>query len=237
MLSLTHIFRLFLFLTFFCCRLFVWLAAVGHRSDKCPAKAAEKSEEMCVFCGKPGHKLADCPTGDPVREMECFFCGEKNHTYYQCPKRKEFLTKSEDGEREFESYVVCRNCGRVGHFESKCDQPSQRKTVCFHCGQTGHTSKECPNPKESAEALRVCRHCGELGHFATECPEPSVARPAKCPLCGGFGHKLEDCPRDMPAEKPKEEAKPKAAPKPAPKPKAKPLTPSDLNSTEQFPSL
>ena len=122
--------------------------SVGHRADKCPARAAEKREDQCILCGKSGHRSSDCPTGDVVREMECFFCGEKGHLYHQCPKRKPFLVKIE--EREVESYVVCRNCGRVGHIESKCDQPSQRKTVCFRCGETGHTGKECPKPVESS---------------------------------------------------------------------------------------
>jgi len=202
---------------------------IGHTSENCSEKKGKTNVSHCIACGKAGHHAGECTTKTVMNE--CFFCGDNRHTMLQCPEREKLLFER-DGHKKV-STIVCRNCGCVGHTVSECKEPVQRRIVCMRCGEVGHQSSKCTKPAEDSSAFRVCRHCGEIGHLASECKVPSIQKPDVCPLCGQIGHTVDECPADMPA-KPQE---PKAEPVHEKAPRKKNLTGSDLQDTEQFPSL
>jgi len=199
---------------------------IGHKSDSCPEKKGKSDINYCNKCGKAGHRGTDCKV---TLEMGCFYCGESSHTYHRCPQREKILFESDGVKRE--SYVICRNCGCLGHLSHECKEPVQRRQLCFRCGEVGHSTKDCPKPEEDPSVYRVCRHCGEIGHFASECKVPNIQHPDVCPLCGQIGHTVDECPSDMPSESKPVEKKPEQK---APK---KTMKSADLKDTEQFPAL
>jgi len=168
---------------------------LGHISDNCPEKKGKTDVVYCVRCGKAGHLAKDCKM---TVEKECFYCGESTHTYSQCPEREKVLFEA-DGHKK-ESFVICRNCGAVGHLMSECKQPSQRRQLCYRCGEVGHSSSKCSKPAEESASFIVCHHCGEIGHYTRDCKVPSVQHPDVCPLCGEIGHSADECTSDMPSK-------------------------------------
>jgi len=202
---------------------------IGHKSEACPEKKAQSDVYYCSRCGRAGHRAADCKQS---MEKECFYCGQNTHTYSQCPEREKVLFEV-DG-RKKESSQICRNCGCVGHTVRECKLPDQRRHICFRCGEEGHSSNKCEKPAEDHSQYLLCRFCGEIGHSTSDCKAPKVQRPDVCPICGQIGHKKEECTLDMPEEVTKVVEEKKPEPVKAPK---KTMTSSDLQDTEQFPSL
>jgi len=106
--------------------------STNHLSKNC-TDFKEYSDEFCVFCLGPDHKLADCPL------RKCLNCNKLGHLYFECETK-----------RNIEKCTRCRN---IGHVSDDClINPSGikknilEKIVCIFCNKTGHLI--CPLKKD-----------------------------------------------------------------------------------------
>jgi len=124
---------------------------------------------------KPGHMQAVCP-----QPKACLACGKLDHAKAACPKLNE----------------TCRNCGQVGHLQSRClsaKAPSTTATEnqvtpgstpgqhCFVCGSLSHLKTACPHTG------KVCDICKKVGHLKATCRSaqlPPAARAAMVSVVG-----------------------------------------------------
>jgi hypothetical protein len=44
--------------------------------------------------------------------------------------------------------------------------------VCFQCGEIGHYPGDYPNPRKVQQYIPLCGNCKEAGHPTTECTQP-----------------------------------------------------------------
>ena len=62
--------------------------------------------------------------------------------------------------------ILCFNCGKRGHFLSKCREP--RRVFCKNCGKRGVYKSSCPNCSPDKQ---YCALCGLVGYSIINCPE------------------------------------------------------------------
>nr|GFC08100.1 hypothetical protein [Tanacetum cinerariifolium] len=79
----------------------------------------------CYNCGKGGHYVRDCPTGNSRRGnvgSACYNCGERGH--------------------------YARDCPTGGHYVRDCPTSNSRRgdvgSACYNCGERGHYARDCP---------------------------------------------------------------------------------------------
>ncbi|TID16552.1 Zinc finger CCHC-type protein [Venturia nashicola] len=101
-------------------------------------------------------------------------------------QERKLQTKYNFIERDDE-VVFCPLCNERGHMDETCSQ-----RACKHCGIVDdHLDISCPKHMK-------CGKCQERGHIEADCPAKLRRTAADgfidCDICGGDGHKEENCP-------------------------------------------
>lgn len=109
------------------------------------------SSDLCIFCGKSGHFIRDCP-------------GNKSSKRPNQPLKVDKIVHNQPEHLSTApSKIVCYKCHQPGHISTHCMTPS--KIVCYKCNQTGHISTHCTTPYKT-----ICYKCSQPGHISTQCP-------------------------------------------------------------------
>ena len=146
------------------------------RSKNCPECRFPKhpGDCPCKICGKPGHKMEECPMiKPPPRETPqedfcsncmkihppgrciCKICKDEGHLAVECPwlEMARSIIDPAQKEEEEPSVQICLHCRSTSHKMEDCAvykaaQAKMQKEWCYGCKQYGHTIVECMNEKE-----------------------------------------------------------------------------------------
>lgn len=96
-----------------------------------PESEWEKRAQRCYRCGKPGHKMRDCPYDE--KQKPCFLCGKFGHLRSECPNQ------------------LCFKCNKPGHQARDCREAMAVHKICMRCG-----SRNCGNAGNAKYSARNC---------------------------------------------------------------------------------
>ncbi|KAF5841331.1 hypothetical protein DUNSADRAFT_13407 [Dunaliella salina] len=137
-------------------------------------------QNMCRFCGQPGHKSRTCP---------------EQHT-----------TKIEGGQQHGAAAGAAEEEKKEGEVGAAEAAPARRQQACGICGQPGHKSRTCPEQQRAAMPVRGQHHgaaaeAGDREKQNKEWEADAEAAPSKrqyvCGLCGQPGHNSRMCAEQM----------------------------------------